>query len=61
MYYLYKFFEPGLKKANRNLICPMKGYDKYISTVTHGFLFLTDTLDLYEPFDYLINSYNDKF
>ena len=60
MYYLYKLFEPGLKKANQNLICPIKGYSKYVSTVTHGFLFVKDTLDLYEPFDYLKSISDDK-
>ena len=52
MYILYKLFEPGLTKADQNLICPKKGYEIYDSTVTHGFLFLKDTLDLYKPFNY---------
>lgn len=52
MYFLYKLFEPGLTKADHILICPRKGYEKYVSTVTHGVFFLKDTLDLYEPFQY---------
>jgi hypothetical protein len=52
MYYVYKIFEPGLKKANNSFICPKKGYETFVETVTHGYLFLKDTLDLYKPFDY---------
>ena len=52
MYYVYKIFEPGLTKTNNSLICPKKGYETFVETVTHGFLFIKDTLDLYKPFDY---------
>lgn len=52
MFFIYKLFEPGLTKANNSLICPKKGYEQFVSTVTHSFLFLKDTLDLYKPFNY---------
>jgi len=48
-YWLYKIFEPGLKKATDNTPCGDNHYHNYTSTVTHGFGPVKMTLDLYGP------------
>ena len=49
-YWLYKLFEPGLTKADgSNTPCSDKEFTLYDSTVTHGFLNIKMTLDLYRP------------
>jgi len=48
---LYKKFEKGLEKAETDSPCSGFGYPKYTETVTHGFLSIKMTLDLYDHAD----------
>jgi hypothetical protein len=50
-YDLYKKFEKGLTLSNSSTICADLNYTTYIDTVTHGFLDIKMTLDLYGPAD----------
>jgi len=44
---VYKIFEPGLTKAERDDICSSLSYPVYSETVTHGFGPIKMTLDLF--------------
>jgi hypothetical protein len=49
-YDLYKVFEPGLTPANGTVTpCADLNYHTYLETVTHGFMSIKMTLDLYGP------------
>ena len=49
-YNKYHLFEPGLTKADgTNTPCADIKYGSYKETVTHGFLSIKMTLDLYKP------------
>ena len=48
LFWVYKVFEPTLKKAETNTPCADKKYTIYKSTPTHGVWPVTMTLDLYD-------------
>jgi len=50
-YHLYHLFEKNLTKPSEGDVSPCagRGYAKYDKTVTHGFLSVKMTLDLYDP------------
>jgi len=50
-YKKFKIFEPGLTLAEDNAPCADFDYHDYKETVTHGFLSIKMTLDLYNPDD----------
>eukprot|EP00833_Pecoramyces_ruminatium_P018057 jgi/Orpsp1_1/1192089/evm.model.d7180000090535.1 len=51
LYPVYHLFEKGLLKAENEHPCHELGYTKYVSTETHGALFIKQTLDKYDHED----------
>ena len=47
-FYLYKFFEPNIKKSNESMSCVDNQYTHYNSTFQHKLSFIKVNVDLYQ-------------